>query len=342
MVNNVESVATVPWIVEHGGAAYAALGRGEEHGQRLVCVNATFARPGVYEVPLGIPLRVIVEDLAGGLQGGRRLRALQVGGPLGGFLPASRLDVALSAPALAAEGVSLGHASLLGFDDSIPGRAIMRHLWRFAAAESCGSCSPCRIGSRRGLELVAPRRSGGRARAVRHAERDEPVRLRPRRRAGRPQHHARLRGRARPGGGRPMTTLEVRGLIALEVDGRPVEMAPGSTVLEACQAAGVEVPTLCWDPRLAPFGSCRVCLVGVEGARGPVAACVSPAAQGMRVDTTDRSARADARAVLELIVSQLPERALDIPAERSELVRVCEALGVAPAALRHRLRRPRL
>ena len=153
VVNNVESVATVPWIVEHGGAAYAALGRGEEHGQRLVCVNATFARPGVYEVPLGIPLRVIVEDLAGGLEGGRRLRSLQVGGPLGGILPASLLDVALSAPALAAEGVSLGHASLLGFDDSIPGRAIMRHLWRFAAAESCGSCSPCRIGSRRGLEL---------------------------------------------------------------------------------------------------------------------------------------------------------------------------------------------
>ena len=155
MVNNVESVATVPWIVEHGGAAYSALGRGEEHGQRLVCVNATFARPGVYEVPLGIPLRVIVEDLAGGLEGGRRLRSLQVGGPLGGFLPASRLDVALSAPALAAEGVSLGHASGARFRRHDPGPGAHAPSWRFAAAESCGSCSPCRIGSRRGLERRA-------------------------------------------------------------------------------------------------------------------------------------------------------------------------------------------
>lgn len=153
VVNNVESVSTVPWIVEHGGATYAGLGRGREHGQRLVCVNATFARPGVYEVPLGIPLRTIVEDLAGGLAQGRQLRSLQVGGPLGGFLDAYQLDLPLTGPALAAAGVALGHASLLGFDDTIPGRAVLKHLWRFAAAESCGTCSPCRVGSRRGLEF---------------------------------------------------------------------------------------------------------------------------------------------------------------------------------------------
>ncbi|MGE5636582.1 MAG: formate dehydrogenase subunit alpha [Nocardioidaceae bacterium] len=131
-----------------------------------------------------------------------------------------------------------------------------------------------------------------------------------------------------------MTASSVNGggLISLEVDGRPVELAPGSTILEACQAVGVDVPTLCWDSRLAPYGSCRVCLVGVDGASGPLAACVSPAAHGMRVDTSDRRATADARRVLELIVSQLPERALDLPAQRSELVRVCERLGVDPSA----------
>lgn len=153
VVNNVESVATVPWIVEYGGSTYSALGRGGEHGQRLVCVNATFTRPGVFEVPLGIPLRAIVEDLAGGLPEGRQLRALQVGGPLGGFLDPTQLDLPMTGPALASAGVALGHASLLGFDDSIPGRAVLKHLWRFAAAESCGTCSPCRVGSRRGLEF---------------------------------------------------------------------------------------------------------------------------------------------------------------------------------------------
>jgi NADH:ubiquinone oxidoreductase subunit F (NADH-binding)/NADH:ubiquinone oxidoreductase subunit E len=154
VVNNVESVATIPWIVEHGGATYSALGLGREHGQRLVCVNAGFERPGVYEVPLGIRIGKILHEHAGGLSGGRRLRSLQIGGPLGGFVPPDKLNLRLSGPALVEEGVSLGHASLLGFDESIPGRAILRHLWRFAAAESCGTCSPCRIGSRRGLDLA--------------------------------------------------------------------------------------------------------------------------------------------------------------------------------------------
>jgi NADH:ubiquinone oxidoreductase subunit F (NADH-binding)/NADH:ubiquinone oxidoreductase subunit E len=153
VVNNVESVATVPWIVEHGGSRYASLGVGDEHGQRLVCVNVGFERPGVYEVPLGIPLRHVVSQLAGGLRDGARLRSLQIGGPLGGFLDPHQLDLPLSGPALAAAGVSLGHASMLGFDDTISGRAILKHIWRFAAAESCGTCTPCRVGSRRGLEL---------------------------------------------------------------------------------------------------------------------------------------------------------------------------------------------
>jgi formate dehydrogenase alpha subunit len=117
--------------------------------------------------------------------------------------------------------------------------------------------------------------------------------------------------------------------IALEIDGYHLRVPAGSTILEACRSAGIEVPTLCFDPRLAPYGSCRICLVGVEGARWPMAACVTPAADGMRVDTRAPDAVGAARRVLRLIVSQLPERALDLPEQRSELVRVCERLGVA-------------
>ncbi|HLZ38477.1 MAG TPA: 2Fe-2S iron-sulfur cluster-binding protein, partial [Mycobacteriales bacterium] len=112
-------------------------------------------------------------------------------------------------------------------------------------------------------------------------------------------------------GGQPAeATLHVR------VDGVEVAVEPGTTLLEAARAAGAFVPTLCHDDRLAPYGSCRVCLVRVDGARGPVASCVTPCTDGMRVSTGDPGTVRAARSVLELMVSQLPERALDVPAER--------------------------
>ncbi|MGZ4619178.1 MAG: formate dehydrogenase subunit alpha [Frankiaceae bacterium] len=112
------------------------------------------------------------------------------------------------------------------------------------------------------------------------------------------------------------------------VDGRQVLVEPGATLLEAARSAGAAVPTLCQDDRLAPYGSCRVCLVHVEGAAGPVASCVMPCAPGMVVSNQDSATVRAATSVLELMVSPLPERALDVPAERSELVRACEQLGV--------------
>ncbi len=152
-INNVETVSALQWIVARGGESYAARGSGPESGTKLVCLNERFARPGVYEVELGTPVAEIYEALGGGLRAGR-LRALQVGGPLGGFLGPDELDVPLTGEALAARGVALGHGSLVAFDDRIAGSALLQHLWRFAADESCGTCSPCRVGSRRGLELA--------------------------------------------------------------------------------------------------------------------------------------------------------------------------------------------
>jgi NADH:ubiquinone oxidoreductase subunit F (NADH-binding) len=149
-VNNVETLASVPGIVDRGGAAFAGLGRAPETGTKLVCLNEAFTAPGVYEVELGMPIRRIVDELGGGLRDGRRLRSVQVGGPLGGFLAPGELDVPLLESALAAYGVALGHASLIAFDDRIPAAELLRHVWRFAALESCGTCAPCRIGSDRG------------------------------------------------------------------------------------------------------------------------------------------------------------------------------------------------
>lgn len=116
-------------------------------------------------------------------------------------------------------------------------------------------------------------------------------------------------------------------MIRLHVAGRPVEVPEGSTVLAAVRAAGRTVPTLCHDDRLSPQGSCRICLVAADPG-GTVAACTAPAVEGMNVDPADPRAREAARGALELIVSELPPRALDLPDDRSELVRVCRDLGV--------------
>ncbi|MEU9759019.1 NAD(P)H-dependent oxidoreductase subunit E [Streptomyces sp. NPDC047987] len=155
VVNNVETLAAVPWIVSRGGEAYARRGTLNETGTKLVCLSERFARPGAYEVEVGTSLLRIVTELGGGLKDGCELTAVQVGGPLGGFLAPDALDVPLTTADLAARGAALGHAGLVAFDQSAAPQEVLRHIWQFAAAESCGACSPCRVGSRRGLDLAS-------------------------------------------------------------------------------------------------------------------------------------------------------------------------------------------
>lgn len=154
VVNNVETLAAVPWIVRRGGAAYARRGAADESGTKLVCLSERFARPGAYEVELGTSVARIVTEFGGGLRDGAELAVLQVGGPLGGFLAAAGLDVPLTEAGLAAHGAALGHAGIVAFDTSFEPLDVLRHVWAFAAAESCGACSPCRVGSRRGVEFA--------------------------------------------------------------------------------------------------------------------------------------------------------------------------------------------
>ncbi|MGE5409013.1 MAG: 2Fe-2S iron-sulfur cluster-binding protein [Syntrophothermus sp.] len=110
----------------------------------------------------------------------------------------------------------------------------------------------------------------------------------------------------------------------VSVDGAAVEVAPGATVLEAARAASRWVPTLCFDERQAPFGACRVCLVGLAGSPGPVPACTTPCREGMEIETEDATARRVAGAVVELVLSELPEP----PGPHTELAAVAARLGV--------------
>jgi predicted molibdopterin-dependent oxidoreductase YjgC len=112
--------------------------------------------------------------------------------------------------------------------------------------------------------------------------------------------------------------------VRVAIDGHEIEVAAGATLLDAARAAGRWVPTLCFDPRQHPFGACRVCLVGVEGARGPLPACTTRCRDGMRVETADATARRVAGAVVELVLSELPAP----PAPHTELARLARALAV--------------
>jgi formate dehydrogenase iron-sulfur subunit len=133
----------------------------EETGTLVVCLSERFTRPGAYEVDVGTPIRTLVEEVGGGLRDGGRLRALQVGGPLGGFIGPDDLDAPLSATGLAERGAAVGHGSLVAVDDRLSARDLLRHLWDFAAEESCGMCTPCRVGTRRGLRLAEEGRIDG-------------------------------------------------------------------------------------------------------------------------------------------------------------------------------------
>jgi formate dehydrogenase iron-sulfur subunit len=154
LVNNVETLVCVPWILEHGADAYRALGFSKSQGTKLVSLNSLFNRPGLYEVEFGVTVRHIVETLGGGLKSGT-LRGVIIGGPLAGILPASLLDTPFGFDELRAVGAMVGHGGIVAFDEKTSIADIVRHVAEFAAAESCGKCTPCRRGSPRLAELPA-------------------------------------------------------------------------------------------------------------------------------------------------------------------------------------------
>jgi len=153
LLSNVETFAAIPWIIEHGGAAFAAVGTARSTGTKLVSLNHSFNRPGVYEVDMGLSLDELINKLAGGFRHG--VKALQVGGPLGGVLPiAKSAELTLDFESFAEAGFLLGHAGIIAIPESFPMLDFLRHLFEYMADESCGKCVPCRMGTRKGAEML--------------------------------------------------------------------------------------------------------------------------------------------------------------------------------------------
>ena len=154
VINNVLSLGALPHILADGAASYSALGHGRSRGTQLVQVAGNVARGGIFEAAFGITVRQLVDEFGGGSASGRPVRAVQVGGPLGAYIGPDDFDLPIDYEAFAAAGALLGHGSMVVFDDTVDMLGMARFAMEFCAAESCGKCTPCRIGSTRGVELI--------------------------------------------------------------------------------------------------------------------------------------------------------------------------------------------
>jgi NADH-quinone oxidoreductase subunit F len=160
VINNVETLCNVPYILREGSEAYRRIGTTLSTGPKLFCISGDVLRPGLYEVPFGITLRELIYDLAGGIPAGKNLGAILLGGAAGTFALEEDLDVRLSFEHLRSAGLVLGSGSVMIFDETRDIRDILKRVAHFFAEESCGKCFPCQIGTQRQYEILARASTG--------------------------------------------------------------------------------------------------------------------------------------------------------------------------------------
>ena len=154
VINNVETLACVPWILRHGASAFAAFGTNSSRGTKVFALAGKINRGGLIEVPMGITIRQVVDEIGGGIKQGREFKAVQLGGPSGGCIPARLADTPIDYDALAQTGAIMGSGGLVVLDARDCMVDIARFFLKFTQAESCGKCTFCRIGTKRMLEVL--------------------------------------------------------------------------------------------------------------------------------------------------------------------------------------------
>jgi len=154
VINNVMSLASVPIILSKGAAFYRDYGVGRSHGTLPFQLAGNIRHGGLVEKAFGLTLGELLYDYGGGSASGRPIRAVQVGGPLGAYVPESRFDVPLDYEEFSQMGAMIGHGGIVAFDDRVDMARMARYAMEFCAIESCGKCTPCRIGSQRGVEVI--------------------------------------------------------------------------------------------------------------------------------------------------------------------------------------------
>ncbi len=154
VINNVISIGSVPSIMSRGAEAYSSLGTGRSQGTSVFQLAGNIAQGGIVETGFGVSVRELVQGFGAGTRTGRPIRAVQIGGPLGAYLSEAELDVSADYEALIAADAMLGHGGIVVFDDTVDMATQAKFAMQFCAEESCGKCTPCRIGSTRGVEVI--------------------------------------------------------------------------------------------------------------------------------------------------------------------------------------------
>ena len=154
ILNNVETYANIPWIINHGAASYAAYGTEDSKGTKVFALGGKITNTGLVEIPMGTPLRTIIEEIGGGVPHGKKFKAVQTGGPSGACIPASKLDVPIDYKNLADIGAMMGSGGMIVLDEDDCMVDIAKFFLQFTVDESCGKCNPCRIGTKRMLDIL--------------------------------------------------------------------------------------------------------------------------------------------------------------------------------------------
>jgi NADH:ubiquinone oxidoreductase subunit F (NADH-binding)/NAD-dependent dihydropyrimidine dehydrogenase PreA subunit/(2Fe-2S) ferredoxin len=154
IINNVETLANIPYIIRKGAAWYAAMGTEKSKGTKVFALTGKIQNSGLIEVPMGIPLREVIYDIGGGIEGGRKLKAVQTGGPSGGCSPSSIIDTTLDYESLGKVGSIMGSGGMVVLDETDCMVNVAKYFLQFTQSESCGKCVPCRVGTKRLLEIL--------------------------------------------------------------------------------------------------------------------------------------------------------------------------------------------